>query len=184
MVSHPHPRGAFNPKLCRIIRLTEVLAPIILLNDGFLIPNFIHISPKKFLTLKKNVYNIKVTKSIIMDNYFILILLCLVTLVIYDIIIFRQMGVRECIITCLLIILFFMRGREVLKVSAGVKKSSPSVKIRSPTKAIGMQHILRILNPEAAELINPNKKRRSSPTKKTFVGFFLYKIPNFIYRQT
>lgn len=74
-----------------------------------------------------------------MDNYFILILLCLVTLVIYDLIIFRQMGVRECIITCLLIILFFMRGREVLKVSAGVKKSSPSVKIRSPTKAIGMQ---------------------------------------------
>lgn len=84
-----------------------------------------------------------------MDNYFILILLCLFALVFYDIIMFRQVQeVRECIITCLLIILFIMRGREVLKVSAGVKNLPPSVKIRAPTKAIGMQHILRIFIPK------------------------------------
>lgn len=79
---------------------------------------------------------------------------------------------------------FLYEGKRSVESFSRCEKIITSVKIRSPTKAIGMQHILRILNPEAAELINPNKKRRSSPTKKTFVGFLLYKIPNFIYRQT
>ena len=38
-VSHPHPRGALNPKLCATNRLADVRAATLFLMDGFRMPS-------------------------------------------------------------------------------------------------------------------------------------------------
>lgn len=48
-VNTPYPDGTFNPKDCLAILFKDVLAEILLLNEGVLKPNFIFLIFNKFI---------------------------------------------------------------------------------------------------------------------------------------